>query len=161
LLASLFSLVLFQGFPGNLEANDILLSGLSQSQTNPVPVGTPITYRLTTNNVDDGVNPPSSIGISIRMIVDNTVIRADSGEIDAIGCSLDQSYPSYFACSNLSEGASQTPSFVWANPTPGNHTVFFEAACQRLPAQTSPDYCTSFGTTISTTSMSVPFRPRF
>ena len=82
-LTGLFCLLLFYSFPGFLEANDIQLSGLSQSPTDPVAVGTPITYNLTTRNVDDGINDPSSIGISIRMRVDGTVIRADSGEIAA------------------------------------------------------------------------------
>jgi outer membrane autotransporter protein len=145
--------LLFCSFPGGLEANDIQLSGLSQSPTDPVAVGTSITYSLTTRNVDDGVNDPSSIGISIRMRVDGTVIRADSGEIDAAGCSLDADFPAYFACNDLQEGGSQTPSFTWNNPSPGSHTVTFEAACQWLPAQSPPAYCTSFGTSVSTTTM--------
>jgi outer membrane autotransporter protein len=152
-LTGLFILLLFYSFPSCLKANDIQLSGLSQSPTDPVAVGTSITYSLTTRNVDDGVNDPSSIGISIRMRVDGTVIRADSGEIDASGCSLDTSFPSYFACNDLQEGGSQTPSFTWNNPTPGSHTVTFEAACQWVPVQDPPVYCTSFGTSISTTSM--------
>ncbi|MEW8324849.1 MAG: autotransporter domain-containing protein [Candidatus Thiodiazotropha taylori] len=146
------SILLLSIFPVSLIANDIQLSGLSQSPPNSVAVGLPITYSLTTNNVDDGVNPPSSIGISIRMRVDGTVIRADSGEIDAVGCSVDASFPDYFACNNLAEGGSQTPSFTWNNPTPGNHSVSFEAACQLVPVQTPTAFCPSFGTSISTTT---------
>ncbi|WP_316369377.1 autotransporter family protein [Candidatus Thiodiazotropha sp. CDECU1] len=145
--------MLFYSFPSSLEANDIQLSGLSQSPPNSVSVGIPITYSLTTSNVDDGINPASAIGISIRMRVDGTVIRADSGEIDAVGCSLDTSFPEYFACNDLQEGGTQTPSFTWNNPSPGNHTVTFEAACQLVPAQTPPVFCTSLGTSISTTTM--------
>jgi hypothetical protein len=152
-LAGVFSLLLLFNIPGNLEANDIQLSSLSQSPTNPVAVGTSITYSLTTRNVDDGVNDASSIGISIRMQVDGTIIRADSGEIDASGCSLDESFPSYFACNDLQEGGTQTPSFTWTNPTPGSHTVSFEATCQWVPAQEPPANCTSSGTSISTTTM--------
>jgi outer membrane autotransporter protein len=152
-LTGLLLLLLLCTTPNDLLANDIALSGLSQTPTDPVAVGTPITYTLTTNNVDDGINPPSSIGISIRMRVDGSVIRADSGEIDASGCSLDESFPEYFACNNLVEGGSQTPSFTWNNPSPGSHTVTFEAACQWVPAQTPPAYCTSFGTSLSTSAM--------
>ncbi|MEW8505125.1 MAG: autotransporter domain-containing protein [Candidatus Thiodiazotropha sp.] len=151
-----FTLVLVAlalSIPNSLQANDIQLTGLSQSPPNSVAVGLPITYTLTTNNVDDGINPPSTIGISIRMRVDGTVIRADSGDIDAVGCSVDASFPDYFACNNLLEGGSQTPSFTWNNPTPGNHTVVFEAACQWIPVQVPPAFCTSFGTTIATTTM--------
>ncbi|MCG7916066.1 MAG: autotransporter domain-containing protein [Candidatus Thiodiazotropha weberae] len=144
--------LLLSSYPLSLTANDIQLSGLSQSPPNSVAVGSPITYSLTTNNVDDGVNPPSSIGISIRMRVDGAVVRADSGEIDAVGCSVDASFPDYFACNNLVEGGSQTPSFTWNNPTPGNHTVLFEAACQLVPVQTPTAFCPSFGTSISTTT---------
>jgi outer membrane autotransporter protein len=143
--------LLFCSISYHLEANDIQLSNLSQSPTNPVSVGTSITYSLTTNNVYVQGNE-SSIGISIRMRVDGTIIRADSGEIDAVGCSLDENYPSYFACNDLEEGGSQSPSFVWSNPTPGDHTVVFEAACQLVPVQTPAVYCDSFGTTISTST---------
>jgi outer membrane autotransporter protein len=151
-LITFISLLLCLCFSNTLKANDIQLSGLSQSPTNPVSVGSSITYRLTTQNVDDGTNPASSIGISIRMRVDGTVIRADSGEIDAVGCTVDSSFPDYFACNDLQEGGSQTPSFIWSNPTPGTHTVSFEAACQWVPAQTPPAYCTSFGTSLSTST---------
>ncbi|MET0067421.1 MAG: autotransporter domain-containing protein [Candidatus Thiodiazotropha sp.] len=151
-LSSLFILLIINGFPGSLQANDIMLSGLSQNPASPVAVGTPATYTLTTNNVDDGINPPSTIGISLRMSVDGTVVRADSGEIDAVGCVVDASFPSYFACNNLTEGGSQTPSFTWNNPTPGSHIVTFTAACQWIPVQTPTAYCTSFGTSISTAS---------
>ncbi|MCG7923428.1 MAG: autotransporter domain-containing protein [Candidatus Thiodiazotropha lotti] len=145
-------IMLLSSYPLSLTANDIQLSGLSQSPPNSVAVGSPITYSLTTNNIDDGVNPPSSIGISIRMRVDGAVVRADSGEIDAVGCSVDASFPDYFACNNLVEGGSQTPSFTWNSPTPGNHTVLFEAACQLVPVQTPTAFCPSFGTSISTTT---------
>ncbi|MGD8913925.1 MAG: autotransporter domain-containing protein [Candidatus Thiodiazotropha sp.] len=103
-------------------------------------------------NVNNG-GDSSSIGISIRMSVDGQVISADSGEIVAEGCSLDTSYPSYFACNDLAEGQSQTPFFTWTNPTPGEHTITFTAACQLVPVQNPTAYCDSFGTTISTTTL--------
>ncbi|MGD9171977.1 MAG: PKD domain-containing protein, partial [Candidatus Thiodiazotropha sp.] len=151
-LITLFNLLLCCNIPTNVEANDIQLSGLSQSPSNPVSEGTSVSYSLTTRNVDDGINESSSVGISIRMRVDGAVIRADSGDIEAAGCSIDQNYPDYFACNDLLEGGTQTPSFTWSNPSPGNHSVVFEAACQWIPAQTPPAYCTSFGTSISTST---------
>ncbi len=153
-LKLLFSLVLFCCLSDTLEANDIRISGLNQAPTNPIPVaaGTTVSFNLTTRNVYDGVNPSSRIGVGIMMSVDGVTVRADSGQIEAAGCSVDPDYPSSFACQNLSEGGTQSPTFVWLNPTPGQHTVTFNASCQLLPAQSPPSLCPSFGTSLSTTT---------
>ncbi|MEJ2622246.1 MAG: PKD domain-containing protein, partial [Candidatus Thiodiazotropha sp.] len=150
----LFYLFLFCSLSGVAQANDIELSGLIQRPTNPLPVGTSANYNLTLHNVDDGINPPSIILVGIRVIVDGVTIRADSGELEASGCTVDISDPSDFTCNALGVGGSLSPTFIWHNPTPGNHSVTFRASCQtRLQAETGLVPCASSGASLSTTTM--------
>ncbi|MES9991400.1 MAG: autotransporter domain-containing protein [Candidatus Thiodiazotropha sp.] len=150
----LIGLLLICGFYcSTVEANDVRLSGLTQRQANPVPVGTSIDYSLRISNVDDGFNDPARIGVGIRVSVDGTTIRADSGQLEVAGCSVDNNFPSDFACNDLGVGGSQTITIYWLNPTPGNHTVTFTASCQWLPVGAAPVYCSSFGTSLSTTTI--------
>lgn len=138
---------------GNVQANDLSLTFLRQSPDNTVPAEIPITYTIQTQNVDDEINDPSAIGVGIRIQVNGTTVRADSGEFTSDGCIVDPDFPSDFACFDLVEGASQTPSFTWNNPQPGTSEVIVIGSCQLVPEQEPPVFCPSFGISVGTTRL--------
>ena len=146
--------LLFFCFAWNAEADDLSLSFVGQTPSNPIPFGQQIQYTVRTENVkSDPQAPDSSIGVGIEIRVDGSTVRADSGEFVVSGCSIDPAFPFAFACNDLPEGGSQSPSFTWVNPQSGTSTVSFHGSCQRVPAQTPPDFCPSFGITVSTTTV--------
>ena len=148
--------LLFLCFAWNAEADDLALSFVGQTPSNPVPFGQQIQYTVRTENVrSDPDAPLSAIGVGIEIRVNGSTVRADSGEFAANGCSVDPDFPFSFACNDLIEGGSQTPSFTWLNPQSGTSTVSFVGFCQRLPEQTPTDFCPSFGITVSTTTVVV------
>jgi uncharacterized protein with beta-barrel porin domain/ribosomal protein L35AE/L33A len=153
LIVGLSIVLLFLSYPTLVQANAVRLNFISQNPGNTVPQGQPITYTIQTENFYDGTPPQSSIGISIRMRVNGTVVRADSGAVTTSDCIVDPSFPDYFACNNLAEGGTQTINLTWNTPLPGTSTVQFEAACQLVPVQNPPVYCSTFGTSISTTTI--------
>jgi outer membrane autotransporter protein len=159
LLTILFGLFLLCGFPESLKANDIQLSNPSQGPTNPVDAGTPITYSFTIGNIDDGLNPPSQISVGIRVYIDDELVSPSSNEIEATGCYASAASQYDFYCNSLQEGATQTPSFTWNNPTSGDHTVRFVGVCQRNYGSFTFDCTSNLNASVSTTSTIVGTGP--
>ncbi len=113
-------------------ANTIQLTVNNQTPVNVVPEQTPVTYGIVTGNVNNDINPPSSIGVGIRVQVNGNTVSASSGEFSSSGCRIDPSFQDVWACNNLSEGGSQRPTFTWNSPSPGTSTVTFVGFCQLL-----------------------------
>ncbi len=152
-IAKLLWVVMAMSFlwPSALLANTLSLNLNSQSPGNTVPRNTAVSYSLTGSNIDNGVDPVSSIGWSVRMRVNGSVVRADSAEVSATGCRVDTAFPDYFACNNLAEGGSQTFTIIWNTPRSGPSTVLFETICQILPAQTPTKFCSGSASQTTTT----------
>ena len=117
-------------FAWNAEADDLGFSFVGQTPSNPVPFGQQIQYTVRTENVKSSPQAPDSdIGVGIEIRVNGSTVSADSGEFAASGCSIDPGFPFAFACNDLPEVASQTPSFDWINPQPGESSVSFRGHC--------------------------------
>jgi ribosomal protein L35AE/L33A len=143
----LFALTLYSTL---VQANAVRVTFLDQTPPNIVPQGqNTITYTIQTENFNDG-GTPSSIGVGIQVLVNGSVVSADSGEFTTSDCRVDPLYPTAFACNSLSEGGRQTINLTWNNPDPGTSTVSFRASCQLLPVQNPPVLCSTFGTSDST-----------
>jgi outer membrane autotransporter protein len=146
-LKAFSSLLLLYSLCGTLEAGDIRLSNLTQSPSNTVGTLTPVTYSLAVMNVPQGLEP-EGINIRVRIGVyrNESLIKADSGEISATGCVADGDY---FRCNDLQEEGVQRPTFTWNNPAPGRSYMQFTAFCQRLPLSDEPVSCPSSPYTLS------------
>ena len=118
-----------------VHGNALQVDFLSQSPPNVVPAGVSITFTLKNTNVADGSSVESdSIGTGIGIVVNGAPVDANSGEFSSSGCSVDASFPAFWACSNLvMTGSMQTYSFTWISPSGGESEVSFLGLCQEIP----------------------------
>lgn len=104
---------------------------LEQLPANPVAENRSVSYSFRTRNLSSP--QPRSIGVGIRIFVNGSILRADSGQLSTDDCIVDPDFPSDFACNDLAEGESQEVSLTWLAPPLGQASVVFQGAYQILP----------------------------